>query len=179
MSAKGSVTAESQLQRDAKALQAAVADLVRVYQFRDRDKICCYDISVTQCYALEALVEQGPLRSQALANALRLDKSTVTRVVDALVRKGYAERSPDANDARALSLRATRSGRGLYERINGELIAQQAALLRDLDPDMRAAATQIIQRLAQAAEARFVSGVSVGSCAPSSCAPEAAKGRCG
>ena len=83
------------------------------------------------------------------------------------------------DDARALSLRATRSGRGLYERINGELIAQQAALLRDLDPDMRAAATQIIQRLAQAAEARFVSGVSVGSCAPSSCAPEAAKGRCG
>ena len=23
---------------------------------RDRDRICCYDVSVTQCYALEALV---------------------------------------------------------------------------------------------------------------------------
>jgi len=28
------------LQRDAQALQAAVADLVRVYQYRDSDRIC-------------------------------------------------------------------------------------------------------------------------------------------
>lgn len=169
---------QSQLHRDAKALQAAVADLVRVYRFRDRDKICCHDISVTQCHALEALVERGPLRSQTLAEALRLDKSTVTRVVDALARKGYVERLPDADDARALSLRVTRRGRGLYERIHGELIAQQASLLRELDPDLRGAVTQVIRRLARAAEARFVSGVSTGACAPTACSPEAPKGRC-
>jgi SAM-dependent methyltransferase len=29
-------------------LYAALSDLVRVYQFRDRDRICCHDISVTQ-----------------------------------------------------------------------------------------------------------------------------------
>ena len=48
-----------ELERDAVALQAAVSELVRVYQFRDRDRICCHDISVTQCYALETLVEQA------------------------------------------------------------------------------------------------------------------------
>ena len=56
------VIAEESLQRTAEELQAAIADLVRVYQFRDRDRICCYDISVTQCYALETLVNAGPLR---------------------------------------------------------------------------------------------------------------------
>lgn len=50
----------SAIDADAEALHTAVADLVRVYQFRDRDRICCHDISVTQCYALEALVEHGP-----------------------------------------------------------------------------------------------------------------------
>ena len=35
-----------------------MADLVRVYQFRDRDHICCHDVSVTQCYALEMLVAE-------------------------------------------------------------------------------------------------------------------------
>src|SRR5690606_18937495 len=48
---------DPQLARDAAALQRALSDLIRVYQFRDRDRICCHDISVSQCYALEALVE--------------------------------------------------------------------------------------------------------------------------
>ena len=72
----------------------AVADLVRVYQFRDRDRICCHDISVTQCYALETLVEHGPLRLSALADRLFLDKSTTSRVVGTLVKKGYVEQAP-------------------------------------------------------------------------------------
>jgi len=160
-------SASAALTRDAEALHAALSNLVRLYQFRDRDKICCYDISVTQCYALEVLVERGPSRSQALAEALMLDKSTTTRVVDALVRKGYVERSQDLQDARAVSLRATREGRKLYVQINSELIEQQEDLLRDLDPEVRAGATEIIRRLARAAQSRFVSGVSVGSCAPS------------
>jgi MarR family 2-MHQ and catechol resistance regulon transcriptional repressor len=163
--------APDQTPSDAEALHAAVSDLVRVYQFRDRDRICCYDISVTQCYALEALVAGGPMRSQALAERMLLDKSTTTRVVDALQRKGYVERATAEDDARAVTLRVTRSGRALYQKINRELIAQQAELLADLDPQVRAGVTEVIRRLARAAEARFVSGVSVGSCAPA-CTPK-------
>lgn len=166
------------LRKDAEALHAALSNLVRVYQFRDRDKICCHDISVTQCYALEVLVERGPLRSQTLAEALMLDKSTTTRVVDALVRKAYVERLSDPDDARAVSLRVTRSGRGLYQRINGELIDQQVELLRGLDADVRAGATEVIRRLASTAEARFVSGVSVGACAPKCEPADSGKNRC-
>jgi MarR family 2-MHQ and catechol resistance regulon transcriptional repressor len=169
---------DAALQQDAQALHEALSHLVRVYQFRDRDNICCYDVSVTQCYALEVLVERGALRGGELAGALKLDKSTTSRVVDALVRKGYVEKTADADDARAVSLRATRQGRALYERINGELIAQQAELIRGLDAEVRAGATEIIRRLARAAEARFVSGVSVGSCAPD-CGPVAAGKGCG
>ena len=168
---------EAALQQDAQALHAALSHLVRVYQFRDRDRICCYDVSVTQCYALEVLVERGPLRSVALADGLRLDKSTTSRVVDALVRKEYVEKLADADDARALSLRVTPKGRALYERIHGELIAQQAELIRGLDADVRTGATEIIRRLAKAAEARFVSGTSAGSCAPA-CGTGADKSPC-
>lgn len=163
-----SPAADSQVLRsDAEALHAALADLVRIYQFRDRDKICCYDISVTQCYALEVLVEHGPSRSQVLADTLRLDKSTTTRVVDALVRKGYVERLRDVDDARAVSLCVTQAGRKLYEKINSALIDQQVDVLRGLDPQVRSVATQVIQRLARAAQSRFVLGVSVADCATS------------
>lgn len=166
-------TSETALYADARALHAALSDLVRIYQYRDRDRICCHDISVTQCHALEALITGGPMRSQSLAAALRLDKSTTTRVIDALERKGYVERAVASDDARAVTLRATADGSALYERINSELVAQQAALLADLDPGLRAAATQVIRRLASAAQQRFAAGVSVGSCT-TTCAPAAA-----
>lgn len=169
-SSRKAAPADASLLADAEALNAALADLVRVYQFRDRDRICCYDISVTQCYALEVLADQGPMRSQALAALLLLDKSTTTRVVDALERKGYVERRADEEDARALSLRITASGRALYETINRGLVMQQAELLAGLDPQVRASVTDVIRRLANAAQARFVTGVSVGSCA-TACGP--------
>lgn len=164
---KPATTADRQALRcDAEALHVAISNLVRLYQFRDRDKICCHDISVTQCYALEVLVERGAIRSQELAAALMLDKSTATRVVDALVRKGYVERRPAPDDARAVSLEITAPGRALYERINDDLIEQEAELLRDLDPDVRAGATAVITRLAHAAQSRFVAGACSLPCSP-------------
>src|ERR687885_812603 len=92
------------LDRDAIGMQKALADLVRIYQFRDRDRICCHDISVTQCYALETLVQHGPMRVNALAERLFLDKSTTSRVVAARARKGYLEQRADAADRRATTL---------------------------------------------------------------------------
>jgi MarR family 2-MHQ and catechol resistance regulon transcriptional repressor len=155
------------LDQDAAALQAAVAELVRVYQFRDRDRICCHDISVTQCYALETLVEHAPMRLGALAERLFLDKSTTSRVVGTLVKKGYVAQRADEADGRALALHVTSSGRRLYKRITDDLIEQQKQLLQDLDPDVRDGVVKVIRGLAQAADTRFRSGVSVGGC----CAP--------
>ena len=162
--------AELTLDRDAAALQAAVSELVRVYQFRDRDRICCHDISVTQCHALEMLVEHGPMRMNALADRLFLDKSTTSRVVGTLVKKGYAEQRSDEVDGRATAVHASTRGRRLYRRITDVLVEQQKQLLQDLDPDVREAVLTVIGRLARAANSRFRSGVSVGNggacCAP-------------
>lgn len=157
------------LQRDAQALQAAVADLVRVYQFRDRDRICCHDISVTQCYALETLVEHGSMRLGELSARLFLDKSTTSRVVRTLVKKGYVEQHADPQDGRAAALSATRAGRSLCARITDDLVEQQKELLAGLEPGLRAGVVDVIRRLARAADSRFRAGVSVedrGCCAP-------------
>jgi DNA-binding MarR family transcriptional regulator len=155
-------TSSADLDRDAHALQTAVADLVRVYQFRDRDRICCHDISVTQCHALEALVEHGPMRLSDLTERLFLDKSTTSRVVHSLVKKGYLEQRPDAADGRATALHPTTRGRRLCERITDDLVEQQKQLLQDLDPEIRGGVVSVIRQLARAADSRFRSGVSAG-----------------
>jgi len=93
------------------------------------------------------------------------------------VRKGYVEQKADAVDGRAVALSVTRAGRGLYERITDDLVDQQEALLGDLDPTLRDGVTRVIRRLAEAADARFRSGVSVGAgCgAGETCAPKGSR----
>lgn len=157
------------LEAEATALHDALGELVRVYQFRDRDRICCHDISVTQCYALEALIRRGPSGLNELAAELYLDKSTASRVVGALARKRYAARAPHPEDGRAVVLTATATGRRLYERIRADLIAEAEDLLEEFEPEVRQAAARLLLRLARAAATR--SGVTPGSgcCPPSSC----------
>lgn len=139
---------------DVLAFHRALTDLVRVYQFRDRERICCYDVSVTQCYALEALVLRGPLTLNALASELYLDKSTASRVVDGLEAKGYARRRPNPESRRSLLLAATPAGRRLHARIEAELLAQEEQLLAEFAPDVRSAMTQVLENLARAAVTR-------------------------
>jgi DNA-binding MarR family transcriptional regulator len=146
------------LQSDARAFYAALSDLIRIYQFRDRDRICCYDVSVSQCYALESLVRRGEMTLNDLAAHLYLDKSTASRVVDSLERKGYVDRSPHPGDRRALLLLATAAGRELYAQIERDLLAEEEALLAGFDPEIRQAMTQLVARLARAAAARVEAG---------------------
>src|ERR671910_1879293 len=98
---------DATLTRQATELQDALAEFIRVYQFRDRDRICCYDISPTQCYALDALLRRELATLNELAAELCLDKSTASRVVATLERKGYVARSPHPRDRRAVLLTAT------------------------------------------------------------------------
>jgi DNA-binding MarR family transcriptional regulator len=154
----------SSLDADATALHDALNELVRVYQFRDRDRICCHDVSVTQCYALEALIRRGPGGLNELAAELFLDKSTASRVVAALERKGYVSRATHPEDGRAVVLSVTAAGRRLYDRIRKDLVGEAADLLRDFEPEVREGAARLILRLARAAARR--SGVSGPSCCP-------------
>jgi MarR family 2-MHQ and catechol resistance regulon transcriptional repressor len=154
-----------QIKRDATRLYEALSDLVRVYQFRDRDTICCHDISVTQCYALEALVRSGPRTLNELASELYLDKSTASRVVGTLERKGYVTRQTHPEDRRAILIDVTPAGKKLCGTIQAELVEETRQLLDDFEPAVRAAAPRLLNGLARAAERRLGRG----SCAPGCC----------
>ena len=146
---------DSALERDAAALHRALSELVRAYQFRDREQICCHDISVSQCYALEALVRRGPLTLNEVAAQLFLEKSTASRMVDGLEAKGYLTRAPHPADRRALQLAVTPAGRALYERIEAELVEQEMQLLSRFQPEVRQALARLLGQLAEAAVSRL------------------------
>jgi DNA-binding MarR family transcriptional regulator len=69
------------------------------------------DLSVSQTLALHALDTDPPLSQQELAARLRLEKSSVSRLVADLERRGLLERQRDENNRRLYRLRLTDAGR--------------------------------------------------------------------
>ncbi len=141
----------STLTDDARRFHRAVTHLVRVYQSMDREHICCYDVSVSQCWALEAISDHGPLTLNQVASRLLLDKSTTSRVVDALERKGYVNRRKHPDDGRTLQLECTPAGHELRSRLEADILARDEGILEKLEPEVRRSVTHVINELATVA----------------------------
>lgn len=138
---------------DALALHEALTDLVRAYQFRDRDTICCYDVSLGQSQGLERLLRSGPMTVKEFAAALFLEKSSASRVVDGLEKKGYVTRRAGEDDARFVRIELTKRGRVLARRIEDDLVAKRREALGELTSSERQAVVRAMEHLARAAAA--------------------------
>ena len=147
---------------DAREFSEALGELIRVVQFRDRDRACCHDLSVSQCYALERVVEAGALSVNELAAHLYLDKSTASRVANTLVGKGLVARARDSADGRLVRIEPTEAGRDVHTRVQTDLTTEYAGLLADFDPHVRAAFPELLSRRGQAFASRV--DVSNGRC---------------
>ena len=138
----------------ARQLYQAFSALVRAYQFRDRDGICCHGISVSQCYALDHLATRGPRTMGELAGDLYLEVSSMTRAVDALVSDGLVDRVEDKRDRRVRRIEITASGRQLLEKIQTDLIREYERVLAEIAPESRPAVIQAVNALLEALQQR-------------------------
>jgi MarR family 2-MHQ and catechol resistance regulon transcriptional repressor len=153
---------DAALLQDAHRLSGALSELLRVVQFRDRDRACCYGISVSQCYALKGVVDAGALAMNELSAHLYLDKSTTSRIANGLVSKGLMARERDSEDGRIVHLVATAEGREICARIESDLAHEYVELLEDFGPEVRTAITRLVARLGRSFSSRVET--SGGSC---------------
>lgn len=151
------------LPRQAEQLYRVFAELVRRYQFRDRDQICCHGLSVSQCYALEALDGHEPMAMGELAEHLQVDISTMTRIVDHLVADKLVVRSADAKDRRVCRVQIARKGLSLMSRIRADLVKEYQLVLREIPPESREAVITAMSNLLSAFKERQQRDSDVGS----------------
>lgn len=142
----------SRANRWAEEMHRVIRELIAKYQCLDRNEICCYGISVAQCYALRAIAENPRITMNRLADALSLTVSTITRIVDQLVEKGLARRIPDPQDRRVCRAELTPRGRALLQRIERELLERERAVLARMMPSERAAVVQALRELSHAVD---------------------------
>jgi DNA-binding MarR family transcriptional regulator len=142
------------LNKQTERLGEAFSGLIRAYQFRDRNEICCHDVSVSQCYTMEALQRHGPLTMGQIGEHLYLDVSTVTRVVDQLAKQGYVERVTDPDDRRVIRAALTRSGTTSVNRIRESLLDDYRGVLEAIPVGSRKDVIDAIELLLNAFTSR-------------------------
>ena len=108
-------------------------DLVRVGGLLQPEQILPgHAISMSQVFALHELDTGTGLSQQELAERLRLEKSSVSRMAAEMERKGLLVRERDPDNHRQYRLRLTGRGRSLHSRMARTLHARYEAWIAEL-----------------------------------------------
>lgn len=90
-----------------------------------------FGLSIPQWRLIAVLAEDGPAVQAALVARTRMDKVTVSRAAQALVRRGLIERG-EVDDARSHTLTLTAGGRDLHGEVAPLALQFEAELLAGL-----------------------------------------------
>ncbi|EYE88155.1 MarR family transcriptional regulator [Fervidicella metallireducens AeB] len=95
-----------------------VQKLVRVFQLFERDQIKIYGFTSSQCYSLIEILKADRLTMNELSDKMNLDSSTMTRIIDKLVRDGLIKRDKDEEDRRKVLVMLTDRGKEVANMLN-------------------------------------------------------------
>jgi DNA-binding MarR family transcriptional regulator len=98
-----------------------------------QDALCC-GISMAQCHTLLEIAEHDSTTISDLADNMCLDKSTLSRTVDGLVKEGWVKRIINPDNRRAQVLTLASSGKNLADRIHVKCNDLYRRLLDQLPP---------------------------------------------
>lgn len=96
---------------------------------------CCLGITVSQCHALMEVGKEVQIDSKGLAQKLNLDKSTVSRTVDGMVKNGLLLRTIPPENRRSSILSLSKEGQSLFDQINGQMNAAYMTALGHLSKE--------------------------------------------
>jgi DNA-binding MarR family transcriptional regulator len=139
------------LEEGAERLHRVTKELIRRYQFRDWNQICCYGVSISQSHVLDLLAEEGDLSMQALARRMFRSVSTMTRVVAQLVKRGHVKRRQDPEDRRVVRVEITPQGKAVLAAISRDLIETQKTILQAIPAEQWGAVFAVLEGLSQGA----------------------------
>ena len=139
--------------RDAEALQHRVVEFVRAFGLHRPDETPCgAPVPVSEAHALGVLAEAGPLSQNELAKHLHLTKSTVSRLIDQLTRRGWVERKPSDHDGRQRLIELTAAGRKSADQLASRRAERMQRLLDRIPVADRAAVIAALDALVEAAD---------------------------
>ncbi|WP_179641072.1 MarR family winged helix-turn-helix transcriptional regulator [Sphingomonas guangdongensis] len=110
-----------------------------------------FGLRIPEWRLVALLAESDGLTQQALGQASRMDKVTVSRAAIALAERGLVERAPHLGDKRSHLLALTPSGRALYAEVAPKALEMEARLFAGFTREELTAFRAMLARVEQAA----------------------------
>ena len=114
-------------------------EVARIYTRAQRVVADCCRTTNTQCHLLTELGRSGPMPLSELGTRVSLEKSWVSRAVDAMVTRGLVTKEPNPADARSWLVTLTAEGARTVNELNKTLDTHADQLLSTLSAQERAA----------------------------------------
>ncbi|HPD97604.1 MAG TPA: MarR family transcriptional regulator [Synergistales bacterium] len=124
---------------EARELREATRELFRNLSLLDRDRASCCGVTVAQCHAIVEIGRLGKVSPGMLAETLRLDRSTVTRLADSLVAMDFITREQDPEDRRSLVLALTEKGEQFHSLTEQAMEDFYRSIIQKMPPEERRA----------------------------------------
>jgi DNA-binding MarR family transcriptional regulator len=136
---------------DVDAAQEALMRFVRNFGLHQPDRTPCgQPLPVSEAYAMVEIAREGQIRQVELGRRLRLEKSTVSRLVTNLVSRGWVHRETADDDGRGVLLVLTDVGATAAARQADARRDRLTALLDRVPDDQRTAVVRALQTLGEA-----------------------------
>lgn len=133
------------------AAQEALMRFVRNFGLHQPDRTPCgQPLPVSEAHAMVEIAREGRIRQVELARRLRLEKSTVSRLVTNLVSRGWVHREAAEGDGRGVLLVLTDAGATAAARQADARRDRLTALLDRIPDDQRGAVVHALHTLAEA-----------------------------
>jgi len=138
--------------QDVKEFHNTIIEIIKKYQFRDRNEITCYGISVSQCYILETLYSHGSMTMKDLSCKMHLAISTITRVVDQLEKNKYVIRAQDKIDTRKRNIKLTKKGENIFLKSWESVFESEKEIFERIKPEHRKLLINLLKDLNKSVE---------------------------
>jgi DNA-binding MarR family transcriptional regulator len=111
-----------------------------------------FGLTIPQWRLIAVLAEDGPLTQQAIGARTVMDKVTVSRATQGLVKRRLVQRAPHDIDGRSHRLALSKAGSRLYAEVAPVALEYEAKLLEQFDPAAVEGLKQLLVHLEQVAE---------------------------
>ena len=111
-----------------------------------------FGLTIPQWRLMAVLGEHGPLTQQAIGVRTVMDKVTVSRASQGLVKRRLVQRAPHDADGRSHHLTLSKAGERLYSEVAPVALEYEARLLEHFDPAAIEELKRVLRHLERAAE---------------------------
>jgi len=128
---------ENDIESYAERLIFLVPAIFKAFRVKHPEKILNIDISVSEVSVLRYLFFKTKPSMSEVGKDLSIDLSTLTRIVDKLVKKNLVVREPDLKDRRVIRVAMSAKGRAIGEKFKQKGKEKAKSILIQMTPKER------------------------------------------